>query len=55
VYAVLRWKSQRIKIHRLARRFYLDFLIHTLAYGFFIGNHQDLAKVLKLLVRGLFS
>ncbi len=27
--AVLRWKSQRIKIHRLAYRFYIDFSIHT--------------------------
>jgi hypothetical protein len=26
-----RWKSQRIKIHRLAYRFSIDFSIHTLA------------------------
>jgi hypothetical protein len=43
----LRWKSQRIKIQRLAHRFSIDFKIHTLAYGFFIGNHKDLGKSLE--------
>ncbi len=33
---LLRQKSQRIKIHRLAYRFSIDFYIHTLAYGFFL-------------------
>jgi hypothetical protein len=28
--AVLRWKPQRIKIHRLGYRFFFDFLIHAL-------------------------
>jgi hypothetical protein len=37
---VLRWKSQRIKIHRLGYRFSTDFLIHTLGYGFLFGNHN---------------
>jgi hypothetical protein len=37
----LRWKSQRIKIQRLAHRFSIDFKFHTLAYGFFIGNHLE--------------
>jgi hypothetical protein len=49
-----RWVSQRIKIHRLAYRFSIDFEIHTLAYGFFCVNHKDLAKVSRLLVRGFF-
>jgi hypothetical protein len=36
-------------------RFSIDFQIHTLGYGFLCGNLRDLAKVLKLLVRGFFS
>ncbi len=48
--AALRWKSQRIKIQGLAYRFSIDFKIHTLAYGFFIGNHKDLGKSLETFV-----
>jgi hypothetical protein len=29
------------KIQRLANRFSIDFKIHTLAYGIFIGNHLE--------------
>jgi hypothetical protein len=29
--------------------------IHTLAYGFFIGNHKDLARVSRLLGHRFFS
>jgi hypothetical protein len=48
-----RWKSQRIKIHRLAYRFSLDFYIQTLEYGILFGNHKYLAKVSRLFrVRG---
>ncbi len=48
------WKLQGIKIHRLACRFSIDFLIHTLGYGIFFGNHKDLTKVSRVLVRGFF-
>jgi hypothetical protein len=44
-----RWKSHRTKIHRHGYQFSIDFLIHTLGYGFF-GNHKHLAKVSRLLV-----
>jgi hypothetical protein len=46
---ILGWKSQRIKIHRLAFRFFTDFLIHTPGYGFLCGNQKDLAKVSRRL------
>jgi hypothetical protein len=46
-----RWKSQRIKIHRLGHRFPIDFKIHTLGYSFLLWIHKHLAKVSRLLVR----
>jgi hypothetical protein len=41
--------TQNKKIHRHGYKFSIDFLIHTLGYGFF-GNHKHLAKVSRLLV-----
>jgi hypothetical protein len=52
---VLRWKSQRKKIHRLAYSFSIDFKIYRLAYGFLCVNHKGLAKVSRFLVRIFFS
>ena len=54
--SVQRWKLQRMKIHGLAYIFSMDiFLIHTLAYGFFIGNRKDLAKASRLWVHRFLS
>ncbi len=51
---VRRWKSQRSKIHRLAYRFSIDFLLQGLAFGFLsqsprflFGNHKHLPEVLE--------
>ncbi len=52
---VLRWKTERKKIHRLAYRFSIDFKIYRLAYGFLCVNHKGLAKVSRFLVRTFFS
>ncbi len=49
---VQRWKSQRIKSHKLGYRFSIDFYI--LREWFSFGNHIHLAKVSRLLVRGFF-
>ncbi len=51
----LRWKSQRIQIHRLGYRFSKDCLIRTLGSGFLFGNHMHLAKSLRLLVCGFLK
>ncbi len=53
-YQNLRWKSQRIKFHRLGYRFSVDLLIHTVGYSFLFGNQKHLAKVSGLLVCGFF-
>ncbi len=50
-----RWKSQRIKIHRIAYRFFYRFLNTYPSLWIFCGNHKDLPKVSRLLVRGFFS
>jgi hypothetical protein len=53
--SLLRWKSQRKKIHRLAYGFSKDFKIYRLAYGFLCVNHKGLAKVYRFFVRAFFS
>jgi hypothetical protein len=52
----LRWKSQRMKIHRLGYRFFIDLLIHGLAYdflsrspSFLFGNHKHLTDRIQNL------
>ncbi len=48
---IQRWKSQRIKIHCQTQDFLQIFKsIPMVPYGFLLGNHKHLAKVLLLLV-----
>ncbi len=48
----LRWKSQRIKIHRLQISVHFKFIPQGMV---FFGNHKHLAKVSRLLVYRFFD
>ncbi len=52
-----RWKSQRIKIHRLVYRLFLDFLIHkSILRGMvFVLKSQTFGKGLETFDLGFFS
>jgi hypothetical protein len=51
-----RWKSQKMKIHRLASGFFKDFSNLGLAYGFILvfSIHKRLTKSLRLLVGSFY-
>jgi hypothetical protein len=55
---VLTWKSQRIKIRRLAYRFSADFIIHIpypREYEFFVWKSQRIGKSLETFGSWIFS
>jgi hypothetical protein len=42
-YSILPWPEMEItmnKIHRLGYRFSINFYIHTIRFGFLLGNHN---------------
>ncbi len=55
IFSFLRWKSQRMKTHRLGYRFSIAFLIHTLGYGFHFWKSQTFGKSLKTFSSRIFS